>query len=280
MITPDNELNLRLRHPDYQKFLDINEDESIRVKNDYINYLDQNYGKAALQTLDIFPSNVRDSPILIFIHGGYWRALDKKSYSFVAAPFVKNNFTVCIVNYRLIPVVNMEMVLDDVKSAVNWIQEKASQYNGNPNAIVLSGHSAGGHLALMTYLMNESLRPCIRAICSLSGIFDLNAIKNSYLNEVLNLNENDVDTFSVSNKDLSVLECPTLLSVGSAETAFFIDQSRSLYTKNKTKAPIEYYEYEQLNHYQIVHKLEREDNPLTQFIIQKAKQAITKNSDH
>ena len=76
-----------------------------------IEFLMQKYGKAALQTLDIFPSTVPNSPILIFIHGGYWRALDKKSYSFIAAPFVENNVSVCILNYRLIPTVNMKMLL-------------------------------------------------------------------------------------------------------------------------------------------------------------------------
>ena len=271
MMTSNDQLNLRSRHPDYQKFLDINEIESGRVKKYYSCYLDQQYGKAALQTLDIFPANVSNSPILVFIHGGYWRSLDKESYSFVAEPFVKNNLTVCVVNYRLIPSVNMETVLNDIKEAINLIQKEAFRYNGDPNAIILSGHSAGGHLALMTYLINESLRPSIQAICSLSGIFDLSPIKNSYLNEVLQLNENDIHVFSASNKDLSVLKCPMLLSVGSGETDFFIEQSKSLYIKNRSLAPIEYYEYKQLNHYQIVHKLGQEDNPLVDFILENSR---------
>ena len=279
-MTPNNQLNLRLRHPDYQNFLDINENESRRIKKSYSCYLNQKYGEDALQTLDIFPANVRNAPILVFIHGGYWRALDKKSYSFVAAPFVANNISVCVVNYRLIPQVNMELLLDDVKEVITWIIRKATLYNGNADKVILSGHSAGGHLALMTYLMNKSLRSSIRAICSLSGIFDLAPIKNSYLNEVLQLDENDVENYSVSNKDLSDLKCPVLLSVGSDETDFFIDQSKDLYIKNRSVAPIEYYEYKQQNHYQIVHKLGQEDNPLVNFILEKAKKSYDKNKRH
>lgn len=271
MLTPDNQLNLRLRHPDFQKYLDINENESRRVKDRYNCHLDQKYGKEALQTLDIFPAKVSDSPILIFVHGGYWRALDKSSYSFIAEPFVKNNLTVCVVNYRLIPTVKMETVLEDIKKSINWVQNKALEYNGDSNAIILSGHSAGGHLSLMTYLMNVSLRPSIKALCSLSGIFDLQPIKNSYLNEVLQLSESDVHAFSVSNKDLSVLKCPALLSVGAGETDLFIEQSKSLYAENKSLVGLEYYEYEKLNHYQIVHKLGQEDNPLVSFILEKSK---------
>lgn len=267
MITPHRQLNLRLCHPDYQRFLDINTRESQRVQQQYSCRLDLPYGKEPLQTLDIFPSALQNSPILVFIHGGYWRALDKKSYRFIAEPFIKNNITVCIINYRLIPSVDMSALLNDVYTAVHWMQKKALDFNGNPNNIILSGHSAGGHLAIMTYLMNEKLRSSIQGICSLSGIFDLSPIKNSYLNDVLNLSEYDVDAFSASNKDLSVLQCPVLLSVGSDETDLFIEESKKLYENHKSKALLTYYEYDQLNHYQIIHQLGKKGNPLVDFIL-------------
>ncbi|MEM7105231.1 MAG: alpha/beta hydrolase [Bacteroidota bacterium] len=251
--------------------MDINENESERVRSSYDCYLDEKYGNVPLQTLDIFPSPIPDSPIVIFIHGGYWRALDKKSYSFVAEPFLNNNLTTCIVNYRLIPIVDMTTVLNDIKGAIHWIQKEASAYNGNPKEVILCGHSAGGHLALMTYLINHNLQSRIQAICSLSGIFDLAPIKNSYLNKVLQLDDDDVERYSVSNKDLSAINCPVLLSVGSNETNFFIEQSESLYTENRLVAPIEYYEYPDLNHYQIVHKLGQVKNSLVSFILEKAK---------
>lgn len=267
----DSQLNLRNRHPNFQTFLDINESESQRVRTQYLCYLDQKYGDDPLQSLDIFPSEVSHSPILIFIHGGYWRALDKSSYSFVAEPFVKQNMTVFVINYRLIPGVRMEQVLDDVQQALQWIQQSADQYNGDPNRMVISGHSAGGHLALMTYLRDEELRSKVNAICSLSGIFDLAPIQQSYLNEVLQLKEEEVAAFSVAHKDLSVITCPTLLSVGSGETELFLQQSRDLYLQNKDMTPISYYAYPQLNHYEIVHQLGRVDSPLVRFILKNEK---------
>lgn len=268
-MIPDNQLDLRSRHPDFQHFLDINENESERVRQCYPCHLDEKYGKAPLQTLDIFPSTIPNSSIVVFIHGGYWRALDKKSYSFIAEPFLKNNVTTYIVNYRLIPAVDMTMVLNDIAASIRWIQKEASRYNGNPNEVIICGHSAGGHLALMTYLMHESLRSDTLAICSLSGIFDLNSIKNSYLNKTLQLDNDDVTLYSVSNKDLSIVKCPVLLSVGADETTFFLEQSKNLYRENRLKAPIEYYEYPELNHYQIVHKLGQADSPLVSFILEK-----------
>ncbi len=275
-MTPDDQLYLRARHPDFQYFLDINENESERVRRSYPCHLDEKYGEAPLQTVDIFPSNIPGSPIVIFIHGGYWRALDKKSYSFVAAPFLKNNLSACMVNYRLMPTANMEIVLSDIAASIRWIQKEASGYNGNPNALILCGHSAGGHLALMTYLMHDHLRSSIQAICSLSGLFDLGPIKNSYLNKILQLKDDDVELYSVSNKDLSALKCPVLLSVGSNETDFFIEQSKKLYAENSSEAPIEYYEYPELNHYQIVHTLGQENSPLVNFMLEKTKKGDNK----
>ncbi|MEL6256805.1 MAG: alpha/beta hydrolase [Bacteroidota bacterium] len=267
MPTPENQLNLRARHPDFQIALDFNESESKRVLNTYSNHLDLAYGEEHLQSLDIFPSAVPNSPVHIFIHGGYWKALDKSSYRFIAAPFVDQNISVCLINYRLIPSVHMESLLNDIRAAFLWIQVNISQYNGNPSSMVISGHSAGGHLALMAYLMNKDLQASIKGICSLSGIFDLGPIKNSYLNEDLQLTDEDIENYSVINKDLGKLKCPTLLSVGSAETDLFIEESKNLYKKHKSRAPLRYYEYPELNHYEIVHKLGESESPLVQFIL-------------
>ncbi|CAM1344318.1 alpha/beta hydrolase [Tenacibaculum amylolyticum] len=265
-MTPKHQLDLRSRHPNFQTFLDINERESKKIRDNYTCFLDVPYGNEPLQTLDIFPSSIPNSPILIFIHGGYWKGLDKLSYSFIAEPYIKNNITTCIVNYQLIPTVTMESLLNDITTAIQWIISKATMYNGNSNKIILSGHSAGGHLAVLSYLLTENIQPKIQAICSLSGIFNLAPIQHSYLNDILQLNTTDVHKFSVSNKDLSRIKCPLLLSVGGNETDLFIEESKNLYLEHKEVAPITYYEYADLNHYEIVHKLGQDYNLLSEFI--------------
>lgn len=264
------QLDLRLRHPNFQRFLDFNENESERVRNQYNCHLDQTYGKDVLQNMDIFPSSKTDSPVLMFIHGGYWKALDKKSYSYIAEPFVKNGFTVCLINYRLLPKVDMTVLIHDIAEATEWIKDEIFRFNGNPNNISMSGHSAGGHLALITYLMNENLRVSIKAICSLSGIFDLEPIRNSYLNKELQLNKNNIEKYSPLYWDLSVLKCPTLLSVGGNETEFYIEQSKKTVLKNSTNDFLKYFECDKLNHYQIVHELGQENSAISQFIFKHA----------
>jgi len=267
----DHHLNLRARHPDFQKFIDHNHSESQRVRKQYHCHLNVAYGTNPLQTVDIFPSKVPNSPILIFIHGGYWRALDKSSYSFVAEPFIKHNYSVFVINYRLIPEVNMASLVQDIIEAVNWIKTEAQVYNGNVDTITLSGHSAGGHLALMVYLLNSALRSHIKAICSISGLFNLKPIQESYLNETLQFDPDTVSTYSPIHQDLSLIHCPFLLSVGLGETELFIEQSLNLYRKNQENKLISYLGIDDLNHYQIIHELGKEESVLTQFILREGK---------
>ncbi|MEM7456697.1 MAG: alpha/beta hydrolase [Planctomycetota bacterium] len=267
MSTLDSQLNLRLRHPDFQKYLDVNEKQSERVRQSFSCSLDQKYGMDLLQSMDVFPSPIPDSPIVIFIHGGYWRALDKASYSFVTEPFVQNNCTVCILNYRLMPRVKMQAILNDVRDAVLWIMEESSRFHGDPHQIVLSGHSAGGHLALMCYLLNESIRNSIRAICSLSGIFELAPIKRSYLNDDLQLDDDEVEKFSFSSQVEPELACPLYLGVGSAESDFFILQSRTLGQQLSKSSRVQFEAYKGLNHYDVVHQLGSEASDAVQFIL-------------
>lgn len=266
-ITARTQLDLRARHPEFQQYLDFNEVHSAKMRQQNDCSIDVCYGDAPLQTLDIFPSKVEHSPVLLFIHGGYWRGLDKSSYSFVAAPFVQNNFTVVNVNYRLLPMVSMTQLHQDIIQAVHWVQNNIQQYNGNAQALTISGHSAGGQLALAAYLFDESIRQSVSAICSLSGLFDLKPIQHSYLNDTLKLTDDDVERYSIINKDLSVLQCPTLLSVGGAETPLFVKQSQELFNRKAQHSKMQYLPLAELNHYQIAHELANASSPISQFIL-------------
>jgi arylformamidase len=267
MNTFDQQLNLRARHPDFQTFIDQNNRESKRVREQYKCYLNQAYGDDPLQSIDVFPATQPNAPALVFIHGGYWRALDKVSYSFVAEPFIKNHFSVFVINYRLIPKVDMKTLVNDVINAIQWVSNKAEQYNANPDCLILSGHSAGGHLSFMTYLLEQNLRNSIKAICSISGVFDLQPIKESYLNEVLQLDADTVNTYSLSSYNLAAINCPMLISVGLNESTLFIEQSEQLYAQNQHTPQLQYLELPHLNHYQTIHQLANEKSSLTSFIL-------------
>src|SRR6218665_1629309 len=111
--------------------------------------LDLAYGDAPSERLDVFPTDAKQAPVLVFLHGGYWRALDKSDHSFIASVFTAEGAMVVVPNYALCPGVAMERIPLQLTQALAWIWRHAAEHGGDPNRIVVAGHSAGGHLATM-----------------------------------------------------------------------------------------------------------------------------------
>jgi arylformamidase len=110
---------------------------------------DQAYGDSPAETLDVFPARSPQSPVLVFIHGGYWRSLDKADHSFVAPAFVQSGAMVVVPNYGLSPAVGMDQIALQCARVLAWTWRHAERFGGDPQRIVVAGHSAGGHLAAM-----------------------------------------------------------------------------------------------------------------------------------
>ncbi len=144
------------------------------------------------QQLDIFrpaPSSSSSSsspaPVLVFIHGGYWRALDKRDLSFVVEPFVDAGAVVVVPNYTLCPKVTIDQIVMQMVQAVAWTWRHVHEYGGDTSRFVVAGHSAGGHLAAM--LMNCRWRDVapdlppnlVTRAMSISGVFDLEPLRHA-----------------------------------------------------------------------------------------------------
>ena len=120
--------------------------------------LDVSYGDTPLQKLDIFgKKTLKNASVHIFIHGGYWRALDKSDHSQLANPFVENNILYFSINHDLCPAVTLSEIIQQVNSAIIWIYNNCKNYGGDKNKITISGHSAGAYLAAILAL-NKDLK--------------------------------------------------------------------------------------------------------------------------
>ncbi len=145
--------------------------------------LDLRYGDGPSETLDIFPAAEPHAPVLFFIHGGYWRALDKSDHSFVAPAFVAAGATVVVPNYALCPKVTVEDIALQMARALAWTRRHIGGHGGNPERIAVAGHSAGGHLAAMLAscrwkLLGEDLPPAaITGALAISGLYDLEPVR-------------------------------------------------------------------------------------------------------
>ena len=157
------------------------------------------YGPHSTETLDIFPANRPGAPVLVFIHGGYWRFLDKFDHSFVALPFQRAGCTVVVPNYALCPAVTVPEITLQMVRALAWVSRHIAGYGGDPRRITVAGHSAGGHLAAMLMAcqwqaVGPDLPPhVVRNALSISGLHELESVRRSpMLQSGLLLTDEDV----------------------------------------------------------------------------------------
>lgn len=161
--------------------------------------LDIAYGNGPNETLDIFPAQKANAPVVVFIHGGYWRSLDKADHSFVAAPLHEMGACVVVVNYALCPgTPNEPVTIPDIAvqmtHALAWVWRNIAKHGGNPKDVVVAGHSAGGHLAAMLLACDwksvDKTIPAhwIQKALSISGLYDLTPLrKTPFLQDSLKL---------------------------------------------------------------------------------------------
>ena len=161
--------------------------------------LDIAYGAGPNETLDIFPAAKPNAPVVVFIHGGYWRSLDKSDHSFVAPPLHDMGACVVVVNYALCPgTPNEPVTIPDIAMqmthALAWVWQNIAKFGGNPKDVMVAGHSAGGHLAAMLLACDwkavDKSIPAhwIQKALSISGLYDLTPLrKTTFLQDSLKL---------------------------------------------------------------------------------------------
>jgi arylformamidase len=189
------------------------------------------YGSGPKETLDLFLPAAPAHGTLMFIHGGYWRMLDKADHSFVAPAFVRAGLAVAVINYDLCPDVTIATIVDQCRRAVAWVAREGPRH-GAPTPLVIAGHSAGGHLAAMLIATDWRAHGFDRApfagCVSLSGVHDLEPLVLFAHNVDFRLDQATARDVSPVNHVPSV-PVPLLIAVGEQETSEFVRQSQLLW---------------------------------------------------
>ena len=180
--------NARARVPEHAEVMARWAEASALVRREGAARLDLRYGDGEGETLDAFaPTAPRPggAPVLVFIHGGYWRSLDKRDFSFIAPAFNAQGALVLVPNYALCPAVSVEHVALQMAKMLAWVWRHAAELGGDPSRIALAGHSAGGHLAAMLLSCRWKelgadlpAQPASGAL-SISGLFDLEPLRHA-----------------------------------------------------------------------------------------------------
>jgi arylformamidase len=140
---------------------------------------DVRYGSHAMQTLDLYPAQGECRAALLFLHGGYWMALDKREHGFAALEPTRHGVTVLVANYALCPSVTIDEIVHQVREAGAWLYRNAADLGVPSGELYLSGHSAGGHLtamALATHwpqIADDLPARLFSAGLAISGVYDL-----------------------------------------------------------------------------------------------------------
>ncbi len=228
----DSMYNNRALVPDFADHFTRWQNQSQLARTENRAILDVAYGRANKESLDIFPSEVPHSPVVVFIHGGYWRSLDKSDHSFVAPTLTKMGSCVVVPNYDLCPNVTIPQITLQMVKCLAWVYKNIKHWGGDPRQIHIIGHSAGGHLAAMLMACHwgdydgELPEDLVKSALSISGLFDLlPLIKTPFLSDSLRLTPEDA--LSCSPALMPAPKLGKFLSVaGAQESQEFIRQNR------------------------------------------------------
>jgi arylformamidase len=192
----DRQYNARAAIPDHARIFERWNARSQQARAQLRCHLDVPYGASAAEKLDVFPAEGKSEALLVFIHGGYWRSLDKSDFSYLAPAFVRRGVTLALPNYGLCPKVGIEDIVKQNLLAIAWLWHYGARYGVNPGRLYVAGHSAGGHLTAMmlaarwnTY-MPELPYNLVKGGLAISGIYELEPLVHApFVNQDLKLDQ-------------------------------------------------------------------------------------------
>ncbi|KAL0276092.1 UNVERIFIED_CONTAM: hypothetical protein PYX00_003750 [Menopon gallinae] len=233
---------------------------------DSIPYEVLRYGEGKNQLIDLFGTTLPDdSPILVYVHGGYWQELDRSISAYVVEPLVRNGIRVAVVGYDLAPSVTLRRIVEEMGELdaflTTWCTSKA---------IWLAGHSAGAHLVgslLKNRARNESVK--VTGMIFISGIYDLVPLVETYVNNELKLTREEARLLSLYDLNIKDLqEMKLLVAVAEYDSDEFKRQSKEFYEMLLQHNPkTEYTVIPEKDHFDIVEKLNDPNDELTRKII-------------
>ncbi len=218
----DASLNARATVADVTPYLTAYAEKSALARKTLDCRIGVPYGPTPAERLDIFPAKNPGSPVFVFIHGGYWKALDASDSSFMAPMFVEAGAAVVAVNYELAPIASIEEIVRQCRAALAYVARQARDFHGDARRIHVCGSSAGGHLAGMI----AAVKIPVQSASMLSGLFDLEPVRLSNCNEWAKL---DVQSAARNSpiRHLPPSPLPLVISYAPNEAAEFVIQSEA-----------------------------------------------------
>jgi arylformamidase len=235
---------------------------SAEMRARYSDHLDLRYGPRERNRID-FLKAADGGPTLLFIHGGYWQMRSKEAFTLFATGPMAHGINVALIGYTLAPDATLDEIVAEIDRGLDFLAEQLPVLGGDPKRIAVSGWSAGGHLTATALA-----HPKVKAGMAISGIYDLEPIRHSYLNVKLKLDE------AMSRRNSPIVEAggpmkPLALVAGSAELPLLRRQTADFAGhRAKYGLPVTYEEIPGANHFTIMDQLASPTGRITTLIRQ------------
>jgi arylformamidase len=224
-------------------------------------HLNLPYGPRERNRID-FLKAAPDAPTLLFIHGGYWQMRAKEFFTMFAAGSMAHGINVALIGYTLAPEATLDQIVDEIHAGIDYLAGRLPELGANADRLVASGWSAGGHLTAMAMLNRH-----IKGGVAISGIYDLEPIRHSYLNVKLGLDE----AMAKRNSPMLLTHGvkPMALVVGSAELPLLRKQTADFASHRAQHGlPVIYEEIPGANHFTIMDEMASPSGRITTMIRQ------------
>jgi arylformamidase len=225
-------------------------------------HLDLRYGPRERNRIDYFKA-AENAPTLVFIHGGYWQMRSKEAFSLFAGGPMMFGINAAMIGYTLAPEATLDEIVAEIHAGIDFVAEQLPARGGDANRIVISGWSAGGHLMAMALS-----HPKVKGGIGISGIYDLEPIRHSYLNVKLGLDA----AMSYRNSPMKQAAGPMkplALVVGSAELPLLRKQTADFAChRAKHGLPVSYEEIPGADHFSVMDQLASPAGRITALVRQ------------
>lgn len=279
MATVDLEIeyNNRLRVPTHAEFAARWAASSEAARNSLACELDIAYGPGARQRYDLFVAARRGmaTPLVAFIHGGYWQRFDRKDFSFIAREILAHGIDVAVPSYTLCPEASIADIIFEMREFLRGLWQRTGR---RP---LVTGHSAGGHLAgamLATDWSRIADVPddLVRAAYSISGLFDLEPLIGTSLNEPLRLDPRSARHASPASWPPPPPIRTFIAAVGGLESSEFIRQSLDITSRwSAARVRAECVIVPGTHHFTVLEELARPDSAMLDRVVGLARAVAT-----
>lgn len=263
--------NPRVSVPEYPELAKTRAAQAKKVRESAKSWLNVAYGSSPRETLDIYAADRPAGPVLVYIHGGYWRSGSKEDNCNFVPTFTKRGATVVLVEYDLCPQVTVAEIVRQTRASIAWVYRNIARYDADPSKLFVSGHSAGGHLTAMALAHDwtrEGLpNDLIKGAVATSGVYDLEMVMKISVQEQVRMTPQDAKANGPLLNPPSV-KCPLVVAVGGDEPKGWQQMSEDYFQYCKQNGmKVEYLIEPKANHYTMSEHLLDDTRPLTQAMI-------------